>query len=154
MIIEVCCGSQCYLSSINGLIQKANETGSGVQQLMGTISDFGEALNNFELERKASTFKPLSQSEILKLTMIKKSYERHWKSVSDLLAMVDPEMLDSFRKAKIEQEHARKKHLLMLAKKQKERDKLMQQIAIGSLVFIIGAAIAIGALSIVIQTFS
>ena len=42
----------------------------------------------------------------------------------------------------------------MLAKKQKERDKLMQQIAIGSLVFIIGAAIAIGALSIVIQTFS
>ena len=154
MIIESVAAASAILSSINGLIQKANETGCGVQQLMGTISDFGEALNNFELERKASTFKPLSQSEILKLTMIKKSYEKHWKSISDLHAIVDPKMLDSFRKAKIEQEHARKKHLLMLAKKQKERDKLMQQIAIGSLVFIIGTAIAIGALSIVIQTFS
>jgi len=30
----------------------------------------------------------------------------------------------------------------------------MQQVAIGSLVFVVGAAVAIGALSIVIKTFS
>jgi hypothetical protein len=153
MIIESVAAASAILSSLNGLIKTANESGQGIQQLMGTISDFGEALNNFELERKASTFKPLSQSEILKLTLIKKSYERHWKSVSDLLAMVDPEMLTSFKQAKIEQEHARKQHLLMLAKKQKERDKLIQQISIGSLVFLIGAAIAIGVLGFVIKSF-
>ena len=76
MIIESVAAASAILTSINGLIKQANETGAGMQQLMGTISDFGEALTNFEIDRKSSTFKPLSQSEILKLTMLKKSYER------------------------------------------------------------------------------
>ena len=121
---------------------------------MGTISDFGEALTNFEVERKSSTFKPLSQSEILKLTQIKKSYERYWKDVHDLLLVADPETLEAFKKAKAEQEQARQQHLRLIARKKKEREILMQQVAIGSLVFVVGAAVAIGALSIVIKTFS
>jgi len=154
MIIESVAAASAILSSLNGLIKTANESGQGIQQLMGTISDFGEALTNFEVERKASTFKPLSQSEILKLTQIKKSYERYWKDVHDLLLVADPETLEAFKRAKAEQEQARQQHLRLIARKKKEREILMQQVAIGSLVFVVGAAVAIGALSIVIKTFS
>jgi hypothetical protein len=154
MIIESVAAASAILSSLNGLIRTANESGQGIQQLMGTISDFGEALTNFEVKRKASTFKPLSQSEILKLTQIKKSYERYWKDVHDLLLVADPETLEAFKRAKAEQEQARQQHLRLIARKKKEREILMQQVAIGSLVFVVGAAVAIGALSIVIKTFS
>jgi len=154
MLIESVAAASAILSSLNGLIRTANESGQGIQQLMGTISDFGEALTNFEVERKSSTFKPLSQSEILKLTQIKKSYERYWKDVHDLLLVADPETLEAFKKAKAEQEQARQQHLRLIARKKKEREILMQQVAIGSFVFVVGAAVAIGALSIVIKTFS
>ena len=154
MIIESVAAASAILSSLNGLIRTANESGQGIQQLMGTISDFGEALTNFEVKRKASTFKPLSQSEILKLTQIKKSYERYWKDVHDLLLVADPETLEAFKRAKAEQEQARQQHLRLIARKKKEREILIQQVAIGSLVFVVGAAVAIGALSIVIKTFS
>lgn len=153
MIIESVAAASAALSAINGLIQQANETGSGVQQLMGTISDFGEALNEFEVRRKGSTFKPLSQNELLKLAMIKKSYERHWKSVHDLLAMVDPEMLDSFKKAKIEQEDARQQHLAMLARRKKQREHLMIQVLVGGLTLLIGGTIAVLAFLIVLGMY-
>ena len=42
MIIESVAAASAVLSSLNGLIKAANESGSGIQQLMGTISDFGE----------------------------------------------------------------------------------------------------------------
>ena len=153
MIIESVAAASAALSAINGLIQQANETGSGVQQLMGTISDFGEAINEFEVRRKGSTFKPLSQNELLKLAMIKKSYERHWKSVHDLLAMVDPEMLDSFKKAKIEQENARQQHLAMLARRKKQREQLMIQVLVGGLTLLIGGTIAVLAFLILLEMY-
>jgi hypothetical protein len=154
MVIESVAAASAILTSLNGLIKQANETGSGMQQLMGTISDFGEALNTFEVERKSSTFKPLSQNEILKLQMIRRSYERYWKDVNDLLAMLDPQLLEDFKKAKSEQEHARKQHLSMLARKKKERDALLHQVLVGGVTLLIGGLIAAGALAIVIKTFS
>ena len=154
MIIESVAAASAILTSINGLIKQANETGAGVQQLMGTISDFGEALTNFEIERKSSTFKALSQSEILKLTMIKKSYERYWKDVHDLLLVADPEMLESFTQAKAEQEQQRQKHMAMLAKKRKERELLMHQLTVGATVAIIGGALAVGIVMLVVKIFT
>jgi len=153
MIIESVAAASAILSSLNGLIKAANDSGKGIQQLMGTISDFGEALTNFEVDRKSSTFKPLSQSEILKLTQIKKSYERYWKDVHDILLVVDPDMLEAFKKAKAEQEQARQEHLKYLAKKRKAKEKLMNQLAVGGLVFLIGSIIAVFVVGIIVQTF-
>ena len=153
MIIESVAAASAILSSLNGLIRQANESGQGIQQLMGTISDFGEALTNFEVERKSSTFKPLSQSEILKLTQIKKSYERYWKDVHDILLVADTETLEAFKQAKAEQERARKEHLRLIAKRKKERKELMHQLAVGGLVLVLGGMIAIGVLVFIVKTF-
>ena len=153
MIIESVAAASAILSSLNTLIRQANESGQGIQQLMGTISDFGEALTNFEVERKSSTFKPLSQSEILRLTQIKKSYERYWKDVHDILLVADPETLEAFKQAKADQERARKEHLRLIAKRQKERRELMHQLAVGGLVLVLGGMIAIGVLVFIVKTF-
>jgi hypothetical protein len=153
MIIESVAAASAILSSLNGLIKTANESGQGIQQLMGTISDFGEALTNFELERKSSTFKPLSQSEILKLTQIKKSYERYWREVHDILLVADHETLEAFKAAKIEQERARQEHLRLIARKKKEREILMQQLLVGGATLLIGGIIALGSIFIIVKVF-
>ena len=153
MIIESVAAASAILSSLNSLIRQANESGQGIQQLMGTISDFGEALTNFEVERKTSTFKPLSQSEILRLTQIKKSYERYWKDVHDILLVADPETLEAFKQAKADQERARKEHLRLIAKRQKERKELIHQLAVGGLVLVLGGMIAIGVLVFIVKNF-
>ena len=154
MIIESVAAAGMLLQQINSVINQVNETGSGVQQAMGLISDFGEALNQFEVERKSSAFKALSQNDLLKIQMLRRQYERHWQSVNDLLLVADPQLLDDFKKAKAEQEQARQKHIAMLARKKKERDRLVHQILVGGTTFIIGGFIACAILYLVIRSFS
>lgn len=154
MVIESVAAASAILSSINGLIKQANETGSGVQQLMGTISDFGEALTNFEIDRKSSTFKPLSQNDLFKISQLRKQQERYWKDIHDLLIVLDPDLLKDFEQAKADQEAARQKHMAFLAKKRKEREKLKQQLAVAFGTFLIGGIIAIGAVFLMIKAFT
>ena len=104
MVIESIAAATATLSALNGLIAQCNETGQGVHQVMGMISDFGEGITNFEAERRQSTFKPLTQNEILKLQMSKRQYERHWQSVHDLLLVADPKLVDEFKAAKAQQD--------------------------------------------------
>lgn len=154
MIIESVAAASAALSTINSLIKQVNETGSGVQQVMGMISDFGEGLNQFEIDRKNSTFKPLSQNDLLQIQMLRRQYERHWQSVNDLLLVADPKLLDDFKKAKVEQEQARQKHMAALAKKRKERERLMHQILAGGVTLIIGSGVSIGLIVLVIKAFT
>ena len=154
MVIESVAAAGMLLSQINSVISQVNETGSGVQQAMGLISDFGEALNQFEVDRKASTFKPLSQNDLLKIQMLRRQYERHWQSVNDLLLVADPKLLDDFKRAKAEQEQARQQHMALLARKKKERDKLMNQLLVGGVTFVIGGGIAVAVLYLTIRAFT
>ena len=154
MIIESVAAASAALTTINTLIQKVNETGQGINKVMGMVSDFGEALDTFEVERKNSTFKPLSQNDLLRIVQLRRQYERHWQSVNDLLLVADPKLLDDFKSAKADQENRRKQHLAMLARKKKERDKLIHQVLVGGVTFFIGAIIAVLIVAVVIKTFS
>jgi hypothetical protein len=154
MIIESVAAASAALATINTLIQKVNETGQGINQVMGMVSDFGEALDTFEVERKNSTFKPLSQNDLLRIVQLRRQYERHWQSVNDLLLVADPKLLDDFKAAKADQEKRRKQHLAMLARRKKEREKLMHQVLVGGVTLFIGAIISVLIVAIVIKTFS
>ena len=153
MIIESVAAAGMLLQQINSVIQQVNETGSGVQQAMGLISDFGEALNEFEVARKGSTFQALSQNDILKLQMLRRQYERHWQSINDLLLVADPKLLDDFKRAKAEQEQRRKEHMAMVARKKKEREELINKLLVGGTSLIVGGGIAIGLLYLIIKAF-
>jgi hypothetical protein len=154
MIIESVSAASAALATINTLIQKVNETGQGINQVMGMVSDFGEALDTFEVERKNSTFKPLSQNDLLRIVQLRRQYERHWQSVNDLLLVADPKLLDDFKTAKADQEKRRKQHLAMLARRKKEREKLMHQVLVGGVTLFIGAIISVLIVATVIKTFS
>ena len=92
MIIESVAAAGMLLQQINTVIQNETE-GINVQQAMALVSDFGEALNAFEIERKTSTFSPLSKNDILKLQMLRRSQERYQKDLRDLLLVADPKLL-------------------------------------------------------------
>lgn len=153
MIIESVAAASAILGSINNLIKQANETGNGVHQVMGMISDFGEGLTQFEIDRKSSTFKQLSQNDLFRITQLRKQQERYWKDVSDLLAMLDPEMLASFNQAKAEQESRRQEHLRMLAQKKKQRDRLISQVLVGFTTLIVGGVLIGGGTWIFIRVY-
>ena len=153
MIIESVAAASAILGSINNLIKQANETGNGVHQVMGMISEFGEGLTQFEIDRKSSTFKQLSQNDLFRITQLRKQQERYWKDVSDLLAMLDPEMLASFNQAKAEQESRRQEHLRMLAQKKKQRDRLISQVLVGFTTLIVGGVLIGGGTWIFIRVY-
>ena len=153
MVIESIAAATATLSAINGLIAQCNETGQGVHQVMGMISDFGEGITEFEAQRRQSTFKPLTQNEILKLQMIKRQYERHWQSVHDLLLVADPKLLDDFKAAKAQQEQDRQAHLRMIARRKKERQHLINQILVGGTTLLIGGLIIAAGFAIILEVY-
>ena len=153
MVIESIEAATATLSALNGLIAQCNETGQGVHQIMGMISDFGEGITDFEAQRRQSTFKPLTQNEILKLQMIKRQYERHWQSVHDLLLVADPKLLDDFKAAKAQQDRDRQDHLRMIARKKKERQHLVNQMLVGGTTLIVGGTIIAGGFAIMVKVY-
>ena len=153
MVIESIAAATATLSAINGLIAQCNETGQGVHQVMGMISDFGEGITEFEAQRRQSTFKPLTQNEILKLQMIKRQYDRHWQSVHDLLLVADPKLLDDFKAAKAQQEQDRQEHLRMIARKKRAREHLTNQILVGGTTLLIGGIIIAAGFAIILEVY-
>ena len=99
MIIESVAAASAALSAINQVIAKVNETGQGVQSAMSMISSFGEALDQFELDRRQSVFKPLSNQDILKIQMIRRSQSRYEKDLRQLLLIADSQLLEDYDRA-------------------------------------------------------
>ena len=124
MIIESVAAAGMLLQQINTVIQNVNEGKANVQQAMALVSDFGEALNNFEVDRKSSTFKALSKNDILKLQMLRRNQERYQKDLRDLLLVADPKLLEDYDQAIRQQEQDRRAHARMMAKRKKEREKI------------------------------
>ena len=153
MIIESVAAAGMLLQQINTVIQNVNEGKANVQQAMALVSDFGEALNNFEVDRRSSTFKALSKNDILKLQMLRRNQERYQKDLRDLLLVADPKLLEDYDQASRQQEQDRRAHARMMAKRKKEREKLVQQILVGGVTLVIGGGIAILVFVLVIKAF-
>ena len=141
------------IQQINSVIQNVNEGKANVQQAMSLVSDFGEALNTFEIDRKASTFSPLSKNDILKLQMLRRSQERYQKDLRDLLLVADPKLLEDYDNAIRQQEQDRRAHAQMLARKRKQREHLINQILVGGTTLIIGGAIIAMLFFIVVRMY-
>ncbi len=153
MIIESVAAAGMLLQQINSVIQNVNEGKANVQQAMALVSDFGEALNNFEVERKSSTFKALSKNDILKLQMLRRNQERYQKDLRDLLLVADPKLLEDYDAAIRQQEQDRRAHQRMVAKRKRDRARLIQQLLVGGVTLVIGGGLAILVFVLVIKAF-
>jgi hypothetical protein len=141
------------LQQINTVIQNVNEGKANVDQAMALVSDFGEALNVFEVDRKSSTFSPLSKNDILKLQMLRRSQERYQKDLRDLLLVADPALLKNYDEAIFQQEKDRKAHQAMLNRKRKQREQLINSILVGGVSLVIGGGVSVGLLYLVVKAF-
>ena len=153
MIIESVAAAGMLLQQINTVIQNVNEGKANVQQAMALVSDFGEALNSFEVERKSSAFNALSKNDILKLQMLRRSQERYQKDLRDLLLVADPKLLEDYDNAIRQQEHDRRAHAQMLARKRKERQHLINQILVGGTTLLIGGSIIAAGFAIMVKVY-
>ena len=153
MIIESVAAAGMILQQINSVIQNVNEGKANVQQAMALVSDFGEALNNFEVDRKTSTFKALSKNDILKLQMLRRNQERYQKDLRDLLLVADPKLLEDYDSAIRQQEQDRRAHARMVAKRKRDRARLIQQLLVGGTTLILGGAVAVLVFVLVIKAF-
>jgi hypothetical protein len=115
------------------------------------ISSFGEALDQFELDRRQSVFKPLSNQDILKIQMIRRSQSRYEKDLRQLLLIADSQLLADYDRAIKEREEQRKQHHRMLARQKKQRDHLIKQILVGATTLLIGGSIAVFAVAVIIR---
>lgn len=141
------------LQQINTVIQNVNEGKANVDQAMALVSDFGEALNVFEVDRKSSTFSPLSKNDILKLQMLRRSQERYQKDLRDLLLVADPALLKNYDEAIWQQEKDRKEHQAMLNRKRRQREQLINSILVGGVSLVIGGGVSVGLLYLVVKAF-
>ena len=153
LLIESLSAAGLILQQINSLIQQVNEGKADVQRAMGAISDFGEALNEFESSRKQSTFRPLSKQDILRLQMLRRQQERYQADLRNLLLVADPKLLEDYDKACREQAEAKRRFDRIATQKRKARRLLIQKIMVGGTTAILGGAVAIGALWLVILMF-
>jgi len=154
MIIESVAAASAALTAINQVISKVNETGQGVQSAMSMISSFGEALDQFEVDRRSSVFKPLSNQEILKLQMLRRSQVRYEKDLRQLLLIADSQLLEDYDRAIREREEQRKEHNQMLVRKKKQRDYRIKQILVAITTVLVGGSIAVLAIAVVIKVNS
>lgn len=153
MIIESVAAAGMLLQQINSVIQNVNDGKANVDQAMALVSDFGEALNAFEVERKSSAFKPISKNDLLKLQMLRRSQERYQKDLRDLLLVADPALLKSYDEAIWQQEKDRKAHQAMLNKKRKQREQLINSILVGGVSLVVGGGVSVALLYLVVKAF-
>tara|TARA_R110002020_G_scaffold287_2_gene1570 strand:+ start:1906 stop:2370 length:465 start_codon:yes stop_codon:yes gene_type:complete len=154
MIIESVAAAGMILQQINTVIQQVNEGKANVEKAMGLISDFGEGLNEFQASRQGSAFKALSNNDVLKLQMIRRSQERFQKDLRDLLLIADPKLLADYDAAIAENNRRHKEHLQYMARKKKQRDALIQQILVGGTTLIIGGVLTVGVFLLVLKAFT
>jgi hypothetical protein len=129
-----------------------NEGKASVETAMGLLTDFGAAITDFQ-STKSSGFTKLSNGDILKLTMIRRSQERYETDLRNLMLISDPAMLAQYDQMIAENKRRHQEHLALMARKKKQRDAMMQKILVGGTTAIVGGGIAIGLLALVIKAF-
>ena len=153
MLIESVVAASAVLSQISSAIQAVNEGKANVQQVMGMLSDFGQGLNEFQQNRQGSMFKPLSNGDVLKLQMIRRSQERYERDLREMLLYLDSKLLEDYDKAIADNKRQHQEHLNYLAKKRKARQQLMAQISVGAITLIVGGLLIWAGLAVMFQVY-
>ena len=154
MLIESVAAAGLILKSLNETIQAVNEGKANIQTAMSMRSDFGQGLNEFQASRQNSMFKPLSNSDVLKIQMIRRSQERYEKDLREMLLFLDSKLLEDYDKAIADNKRQHQQHLNYLAKKRKARQQLMAQISVGMITLIIGSLLIWAGLAVMFQVYS
>ncbi len=152
MIIESVAAASLILKQVSDTIGAVNEGRASIESAMGLLADFGAGLNEFQ-KSKSSGFTKLSNGDVLKLSMIRRSQERYESELRTLLLAMDSTLLQQYDAAIAENKRRHKEQQKYMAMKKKQRERLQTQIAVGLATLIIGGGIAIGLIALIIKAF-
>lgn len=152
MIIESVAAASLILKQVSDTIGAVNEGRASIESAMGLLADFGAGLNEFQ-KSKSTGFTKLSNGDVLKLSMIRRSQERYESELRTLLLAMDSTLLQQYDAAIAENKRRHREQQAYMARKKKERDRLMQQIIVGGTTLIVGGGIAVGLIALIIKAF-
>ena len=152
MVIESVVMAGAILKQVSETIGAVNEGKASIETAMGLIADFGAGLNEFQ-KSKSTGFTKLSNGDVLKLSMIRRSQERYEAELRTLLLAMDTTLLQQYDQAIAENKRRHQEQQRYMARKKKEREQLMQQILVGGTTLLIGGGIALGLIALIIKAF-
>ncbi|BAQ89895.1 hypothetical protein [uncultured Mediterranean phage uvMED] len=153
MVIESVVMAGAILKQVSDTIGAVNEGRASIETAMGLLADFGAGLNEFQ-KSKSTGFTKLSNGDVLKLSMIRRSQERYEHELRTLLLAMDSTLLAQYDAAIAENKRRHQEQQRYMARKKKERERLMQQILVGGATLLIGSGIAVAMVVLVIKAFT
>jgi hypothetical protein len=153
MVIESVVMAGAILKQVSDTIGAVNEGRASIETAMGLLADFGAGLNEFQ-KSKSTGFTKLSNGDVLKLSMIRRSQERYEHELRTLLLAMDSTLLAQYDAAIAENKRRHQEQQRYMARKKKERERLMQQILVGGATLLIGGGIAVAMVVLVIKAFT
>jgi hypothetical protein len=153
MVIESVLMASAVLKQVSDTIGAVNEGRASIETAMGLLADFGAGLNEFQ-KSKSTGFTKLSNGDVLKLSMIRRSQERYEHELRTLLLAMDSTLLAQYDAAIAENKRRHQEQQRYMARKKKERERLMQQVLVGGATLLIGSGIAVAMVVLVIKAFT
>jgi hypothetical protein len=152
MVIESVLMASAVLKQVSDTIGAVNEGKASIETAMGLLADFGAGLNEFQ-KSKSSGFTKLSNGDVLKLSMIRRSQERYEHELRTLLLAMDSTLLAQYDQAIAENKRRHQEQQRYMARKKKQREELTRQLLVGGTTLLLGSAVAVGLVALIIKAF-
>jgi hypothetical protein len=140
------------LKQVSDTIGAVNEGRASIETAMGLLADFGAGLNEFQ-KSKSTGFTKLSNGDVLKLSMIRRSQERYEHELRTLLLAMDSTLLAQYDAAIAENKRRHQEQQRYMARKKKQREELTRQMLVGGTTLLLGSAVAVGLVALIIKAF-
>jgi hypothetical protein len=152
MVIESVVMAGAILKQVSDTIGAVNEGRASIETAMGLLADFGAGLNEFQ-KSKSTGFTKLSNGDVLKLSMIRRSQERYEHELRTLLLAMDSTLLAQYDAAIAENKRRHQEQQRYMARKKKQREELTRQMLVGGTTLLLGSAVAVGLVALIIKAF-
>lgn len=152
MVIESVVMASAILKQVSDTIGAVNEGRASIETAMGLLADFGAGLNEFQ-KSKSNGFTKLSNGDVLKLSMIRRSQERYEHELRTLLLAMDSTLLAQYDAAIAENKRRHQEQQRYMARKKKQREELTRQMLVGGTTLLLGSAVAVGLVALIIKAF-
>ena len=152
MVIESVVMAGAILKQVSDTIGAVNEGRASIETAMGLLADFGAGLNEFQ-KSKSTGFTKLSNGDVLKLSMIRRSQERYESELRTLLLAMDSTLLQQYDAAIAENKRRHQEQQRYMARKKKQREELTRQMLVGGTTLLLGSAVAVGLVALIIKAF-
>ena len=143
------------IGALNSLFSEVENGTKNITSLLGTLGSISSGIDKYEIERRSSLTAPLDAESAMRLVGEKRKLQRYHDNLK-LLGNLDAEAGRTIDAYFQELEVQKKRHaeaVKSLIEKKKQRQKLLKNLFVYSVVFVIGLALAATIITLVVLLF-